>query len=104
MHLQKCLKHHVEMGFGALNIAPLCDMFNVLCCTRQPCKVVRLKLYFKNSHVHIFAPCYYGGLLNTLVALFKFTSFEFVLMTSIDVLGIINKDIYDLERPSVLEI
>jgi hypothetical protein len=44
------------------------------------------------------------GLLNTLVALFKFTSFEFVLMTSIDVLGILSKDIYDLERPSVLEI
>ncbi len=44
------------------------------------------------------------GLLNTLVALFKFTSFGFVLMTSIDVLGILSKDIYDLEIPSVIEI
>jgi hypothetical protein len=34
------------------------------------------------------------GLLNTLVTLFKFTSFGFVLMTSIDVLVILNKDIY----------
>jgi hypothetical protein len=63
MHLQKCVKHHVEMGFAALNITPFCDMFNILRCTRQPCKVVKFELYLKNSHVHVFAPYYYGWLI-----------------------------------------